>query len=157
MNNPENIERPQDICLHLFLKDLEKLQVEIESFSEERQIWQTLPGIANSAGNLCLHICGNLQHFIGAILGNTGYIRNREAEFASRNISKTFLIQEIDSTMSAVQGVLSQISEEEWSSMYPLDKFKEPVRTAYLINHLMIHLGYHLGQINYLRRALSNP
>lgn len=157
MNNPENIERPQDICLHLFLKDLEKLQVEIESFSEEGQIWQTLPGVTNSAGNLCLHICGNLQHFIGAILGNTGYIRNREAEFASRNISKTFLIQEIDSTMSAVQGVLSQISEEEWSSMYPLDKFKEPVRTAYLINHLMIHLGYHLGQINYLRRALSNP
>jgi len=156
LNNPENIERPQDICLHLFLKNLETLQIEIESFSDEKLLGQTIPGISNSAGNLCLHICGNLQHFIGAVLGNTGYKRNREAEFASRDISKSLLIQEINSTLSVVQGVLSQLGDKEWSSMYPLDKFKEPVRTAYLINHLMIHLGYHLGQINYLRRALSN-
>lgn len=156
MNNLENIVRPQDICLHLFLKHLETLQGEIELFSEEEQLWQTLPGITNSAGNLCLHICGNLQHFVGAILGNTGYIRNREAEFASRNIARILLVQDILSTKDIVRDVLSQLNDEAWSSLYPLDKFKEPVHTSYLINHLLMHLGYHLGQINYLRRALSN-
>ena len=156
MNNPENFEHPQDICLHLFLKNLETLQVVIESFSDEKLLWQTLPVISNSSGNLCLYICGNLQHFIGAVLGNTGYIRNREAEFASRDLSKSLLSQEINTTKHILESVLLQMGDKEWSSMYPLDKFKEPVRTAYLINHLMIHLGYHLGQINYLRRALSN-
>ncbi len=70
----------------LFLRDLEKLKTEISSFKDEKKIWEISGEIKNSAGNLCLHLCGNLQHFIGAVLGNSGYIRNRDAEFSRKNV-----------------------------------------------------------------------
>ena len=70
----------------LFLRDLDKLKTEITSFKDEKKIWEISGDIKNSAGNLCLHLCGNLQHFIGAVLGNSGYVRNRDAEFSRKNV-----------------------------------------------------------------------
>ncbi|HCX22935.1 MAG TPA: DinB superfamily protein, partial [Cytophagales bacterium] len=70
----------------LFTRDLNRLIKELEQYPNEEQLWVVTEGINNSAGTLTLHLIGNLNHFFGAILGNTGYIRNREAEFSDRNI-----------------------------------------------------------------------
>ena len=75
----------------LFTRDLNKLKAEIELYRNENNIWRTDKGIANSAGNLCLHLTGNLNAYIGAELGNTGYIRHRELEFSLKDIPRQFL------------------------------------------------------------------
>jgi hypothetical protein len=67
----------------LFERDLAKLSLEIETYQHEPALWRTAPGISNSAGNLCLHLLGNLNTYIGAGLAHTGYVRNRDWEFAA--------------------------------------------------------------------------
>jgi uncharacterized damage-inducible protein DinB len=140
--------------VELFNRDLDILAKEINSYSDEPKLWVISGDINNSAGNLCLHICGNLQHFIGAILGNTGYVRNRDAEFGDKNIPKTELLSSIDNSKEVVKTVLSSLSEDQIAKDYPIDVFKKKMTTSYFLIHLHSHLNYHLGQINYHRRLL---
>jgi uncharacterized damage-inducible protein DinB len=138
----------------ILLREIGKLEEEIKSFPDEQFLWKTSGEIKNSAGNLCLHVCGNLQHFIGAELGNTGYVRNRDAEFASKNISKEKLIEEIRAAKKAVSATLEKLSEADLQKTYPQSFIPKEVTTAYFLVHLLAHFDYHLGQINYLRRIL---
>ncbi len=112
-------------------------------------------GISNSGGNLCLHLTGNLQHFIGATLGETGFIRNREAEFKLKNIPRQKLLEEVDITRQAVTDTLEQLSKKELESEYPLQVFGEPLTTQFFLIYLLKHLSYHIGQINYHRRLVK--
>ncbi len=135
-------------------RDLTVLEKEISLYPNESSLWMTKGEIKNSAGNLCLHLCGNLQHYIGAILGNTNYIRNRENEFNAKGINKQGLIAEILQTKNAVVATLASVSPESLDQPYPEEVFKVPMTTTYFLIHLTAHLGYHLGQINYHRRLL---
>lgn len=139
----------------LFARDLLKLETEIEAYTTEEGIWKTAPGIANSAGNLTLHLIGNLNHFIGATLGNTGYVRNRPAEFARQNLPRAELIQSLEDTQTVVRKVLSQLSEKELDADFPLQVLQEVTSTRFFLLHLSTHLAYHLGQVNYHRRMLD--
>jgi len=141
--------------LELFKRDLNILNVEINSYSDESNLWITNSDIKNSPGNLCLHICGNLQHFIGAVLGNTGYVRNRDEEFSKKNIPKDELLNSIDNTKEVILNVLESVSDEQLANDYPIDVFKKKMTTTYFLIHLLSHLNYHLGQINYHRRLLD--
>ena len=136
-------------------RDLETLEKEIEAYPQENAIWLLQGEIKNTAGNLCLHLCGNLQHFIGAILGNTGYVRDREKEFSLKNISRKDLVNEIRKTRLSVDETLLKLDPKQLSLDYPIQVFGEPMTTHYFLVHLTGHLGYHLGQINYHRRILS--
>jgi uncharacterized damage-inducible protein DinB len=139
----------------LFRRDLEKLKEEINLYKDEIKLWVIEEGIANSAGNLCLHLIGNLNTYIGAEIGKTGYIRNRELEFSLKNVTKKELIEKIESTIRMVESALDLLTEEELIKEYPLFVFAEKTSTGYLLVHLTVHLGYHLGQINYHRRLLD--
>ena len=141
--------------LELFKRDLNILSVEINSYSNESNLWITNSGIKNSPGNLSLHLCGNLQHFIGAVLGNTGYIRDRDAEFSKKNVPKDELLNVIDTTKEIVLNVLESLSEDQLEKDYPIEVFKMKMTTTYFLIHLLSHLNYHLGQINYHRRLLA--
>jgi uncharacterized damage-inducible protein DinB len=145
-----------DTLLKLFIRDLEKLKTEITSFKDEKKIWEISGDIKNSAGNLCLHLCGNLQHFIGAVLGNSGYIRNRDAEFSKKNVPIRELVAEIEITIRVVQDSLSKLSEDDLQKIYPINVFGYEMTTEYLITHMAAHLNYHLGQISYHRRLLDS-
>jgi uncharacterized damage-inducible protein DinB len=144
-----------EILLQLFLRDLEKLKTEITSFKDEKKIWKISGEIKNSAGNLCLHLCGNLQHFIGAVLGNSGYVRNRDAEFSKKDIPLKELLAEIDSTTSAVKRTLESLSGDKLTEIFPSNIFGEGITTGSFLIHIATHLNYHLGQINYHRRLLD--
>lgn len=139
----------------LYNRDLNKLKFEIESYQNESAIWIIDKNISNSAGNLCLHLVGNLSHFVGAILGNSGYVRNRELEFSLKDIPKAELIQQIETTLKTVEASLDKMTEEELSIDYPLEALGYPMTTEYFLIHLFGHLSYHLGQINYHRRLLD--
>ena len=135
-----------------FTKDLNSLAKEIELCDEETLLWYVAPGITNSIGNLTQHLIGNLNHFIGATLGETGYIRNRDAEFSERYFNKTQLISELEKTSKMLENVLGSLTQEDLEKTYPHEPFGYSMTTNHMITKLANHLGYHLGQINYLRR-----
>lgn len=144
-----------DTLKTLYSRDLSKLKQELELYKSEENIWIVDKNILNSAGNLCLHLVGNLNTYIGAILGNTGYIRNRPEEFSLKNIPRQELISKIEHTIEMLNTVLSSITEAQLRSEYPQLFNDEKVSTEYFLTHLATHLGYHLGQVNYHRRLLD--
>jgi uncharacterized damage-inducible protein DinB len=142
--------------LHFYLRDLDKVIAEIEAFSTDEALWQTHGEVTNSAGNLALHLAGNLQHFIGALMGGTGYVRDRDREFSAKNLTKTEVIAELRIARSVVEKILPHITEEKWSQTIPGNHHFGPDGTLlHGLLHIMAHLSYHLGQINYLRRGLA--
>jgi len=139
----------------LLVRDLGKLRVEIESYGSEENIWRVEKNIANTAGNLCLHLVGNLNTYIGTVLGNTGYVRNRDLEFSAKNVSRDELLRKIDATVPVVEKTLDQLSPSILEEEYPMLVWAEKTSTEYLLLHLITHFNYHLGQINYHRRLLD--
>lgn len=140
----------------LFRRDLERLWQEIDAYKDEAKIWYVEKAIANSAGNLCLHLVGNLNAYIGAELGKTGYVRHRELEFSLKDIPKTELLSKIDETIQVVEQGLSTLTDEQLQQEYQLLVFHEKTSTEYFLVHLATHLTYHLGQVNYHRRLLDS-
>ena len=139
----------------IFKRDLLRLKYEINLYNDESKIWIVENNIANSAGNLCLHLIGNLNTYIGAEFGKTNYIRNRELEFSLKNISKKELIEQIENTILVVEMSLNNITEDELKNEHPILVFDKKTTLEYLLIHLTTHLTYHLGQINYHRRLLD--
>ncbi|RXM45384.1 DinB family protein [Flavobacterium sp. YO12] len=139
----------------LFNRDLNKLKVEIESYQNENQLWAIDKNISNSGGNLCLHLIGNINTYIGAEIGKTGYVRNRPLEFSLKDIPKSELIGKIEETIIVVNNTLDLLSEEDLNAIYPQIVFEKQMTTGFFFVHLSTHLAYHLGQINYHRRLLD--
>ena len=139
----------------LFNRDLKKLKLEIESYPNENKIWCIDNNISNSAGNLCLHLIGNLNTYIGAQIGKTNYIRNRELEFSDKDVPRALLIAQIEATIQTVNDALALLTEEDLKKEYPILVFESKTSTEFLLIHLTTHLSYHLGQINYHRRLLG--
>lgn len=137
----------------LFRRDLEKLKDELQQYHDERNIWRVTPDIKNSAGNLCLHLVGNLNTYIGANLGQSGYVRHRELEFSLKHIPRATLLSSIDDTIAIIADTLPNIkaTEEE----YPEVIWDQRTSIEYVLVHLATHLDYHLGQVNYHRRLLD--
>jgi hypothetical protein len=139
----------------VLLRELEYFERELSLFPSEELIWSVVPGISNSSGTLALHVCGNLQHFVGAVLGASGYVRNRELEFARRGVPRAALVSEIRQTMGVVREVLSGLAPAQLSLEYPEELAGSRVATGLFLLHLASHLAHHLGQVGYLRRALT--
>jgi uncharacterized damage-inducible protein DinB len=145
-----------DSLISLFTRDLNKLKAEIEAYQNEEALWKTDKSIANSAGNLCLHLVGNLNTYIGAQLGNSGYIRQRDLEFSLKDIPRSELIEQIEKTIGVVNSILVKLSAEDLEKEYPIEPLGYTMTTEYFLIHLYGHLNYHVGQINYHRRLLDS-
>ncbi|MEO5569699.1 MAG: DUF1572 family protein [Bacteroidia bacterium] len=139
----------------VFERDLLQLKKEIESYTDENKLWIVKEGISNSAGNLSLHLIGNLNHFIGVALGDTGYIRNRDNEFSLKNIPKKELIESMEQTIVVVKNTLSKLVPADFEKNFPLEKHGKIVTTDFMLLHLVTHFNYHLGQVNYHRRMIN--
>lgn len=144
-----------DSLILLFKRDLTKLKSEIKQYEDESNLWIIDKDISNSAGNLCLHILGNLNHFIGATLGKTGYVRQRNAEFHIKDIPVKELSKMIDEIISTIKTVLEKLNEDDLKKIYPINVFGDEMTTEFFLIHLVTHLNYHLGQINYHRRLIA--
>lgn len=139
----------------LFNRDLTRLRNEIELYKNEENLWKIEKQIANSAGNLCLHLIGNLNTYIAAEIGKTNYVRHRELEFSLKNISKEELIDNIEKLKIIIATSLDKLTVEQLEKEYPVLVFENKTSTGYFLIHLTTHLTYHLGQINYHRRLLD--
>lgn len=140
----------------IFDRDLDKLTQELNAYQNEADLWLLAGDIKNSGGNLILHLCGNIQHFIGAVLGNSGYVRKRDEEFNSKGILKATLISQIETTKRAVNDALDQLNNDDLDKPFPINVFGKEMSKDFFLIHLASHLSYHLGQVNYHRRLLAN-
>ena len=145
----------QEMLSQLFERDLTKLKADIKAYTNETDLWKTAEGISNSSGNLCLHLVGNLKHFVGKTLGNIPYERVREKEFSDKNIPIAVLEKSIGETLDGVLKTLQNLNDSELNSIYPINVFGKEMTTEWFLIHLYGHLNYHLGQINYHRRLLN--
>jgi uncharacterized damage-inducible protein DinB len=146
----------RDALRVMFVRELHTLDREIDAYPDEESLWKSAPGISNSAGILAQHLTGNLRHFVGAVLGSTGYVRDRDAEFATRGRSKEELRAEVRQTIDELTATLDHLTPETLLAEYPLRVQERRLRTGDFLLHLSAHLGYHLGQIDYHRRLLTD-
>lgn len=139
----------------LFERDFDKLFKEINSYSHSENLWKTSGAVTNSGGNLCLHILGNTQHFIGKEIGGFDYDRNRELEFSAKGVMKEELLTQISFSKDIVSKSLEGMDDSLWPKYYPLEVFEKPMTYGFFLTHLYGHFNYHLGEINYHRRLLD--
>jgi len=144
-----------DELIKIYDRDLDRLKNEIKAFEEESNLWKTTGRIKNPAGNLCLHLAGNLNTYIGRNIGQTGYIRDRHAEFHLKDVPKETLLEQVDDVKSIVLSTISQMEGGELEEIHTENIFGYEMTNGFLLIHLAAHLSYHLGQINYLRRILE--
>jgi len=131
------------------------LKTEIEAYHSESNIWLVPDGISNSAGNLCLHLVGNLNADRGVGLAKSPYIRQRDLEFSLKNIPRAELLQKIDEVMAVVEAGLENVNDDQLGDDFPIVIWEKPTQMFYTLTHLHSHLNYHLGQVNYHRRLLD--
>ena len=139
----------------LYRRDLPRLGQQLEAF-DDRQLWAVVPGVTNSAGNLLLHLNGNLREYVGRQIGGIAYVRDRPSEFAARGVPRAEVAADLAGLPELVSGVLDGLAEARWDDMFPEQVLPgAPITNRQFVIHLYGHLNYHLGQIDYLRRALS--
>jgi uncharacterized damage-inducible protein DinB len=140
----------------IILRELRALDREIAAYPDDDSLWTTPAGAPNSAGNLALHLAGNLRHFIGATLAKTGYVRDRDSEFSSRGLSRAELRAIVSDTIAELSDAFDTITDDHLNAEYPIAIQDRKLRTSEFLVHLAVHLGYHLGQIDYHRRLSTS-
>ncbi len=146
-----------DVLRTVFERELGKLREEVLAYTGEAELWRAAPGISNPGGTLALHLVGNLRHFVGAVLGGSGYERDRQAEFDRRGVSRTELVEEIDETIREVDRTLAALDHRALQEPFPVPYRDTRPTVEFMLVHLLSHLDYHLGQVNYHRRLLPQP
>lgn len=139
----------------LLRRDLTRLIQQLEGFPTTEALWQTAPGITNSAGNLTLHLEGNLREFIGRQLGNLPYVRQRDLEFSSTGLSAADLIQRVEALRDSIPQAAANLTEQQLDADFPQNVLGAPMSSRKFLIHLLGHFDYHLGQIDYLRRVVT--
>ena len=136
----------------LFARDIARLIQELRAFPDTDAIWKTAPGVTNAAGTLALHLEGNLREYIGRQLGQIDYTRDRPLEFSARGVAREELIARLEAVRNSIPAVIAALTPEQLDATYPENVLKTPLTTRQFLIHLLGHLNYHLGQVDYLRR-----
>lgn len=144
------------ILASFYERDIRKLIEEINLFRSEDDLWKTLGSVRNTAGNLALHIIGGLNHYIGHVLANTGYARNRDQEFAKKGVSAPEIKQELENLIPLIKNTLHNLTEAQMEELFPVNFDGGKNSVSYVLVQLLAHLNYHTGQVNYLRRVFES-
>jgi uncharacterized damage-inducible protein DinB len=148
----------QSLIQTVITRELRAFHRAIEAYPDDASVWRAIPGQPNTGGTLALHAAGNVQHYFGAVLGGTGYKRDRDSEFARRDVPRAELLRGLDAAIAAVERTLPRVSDDALAAPYPEPVAKRTMATDMFLVHLATHLAYHLGQLDYHRRAVTgNP
>lgn len=139
----------------IFDRDLAVLEREVSLYPDDASLWKPVEGQPTTGGNLALHLAGNLRHFLGAVLGGTGFKRERDAEFSSRGLSRAAVIAGIRAARGEVAMALSKLDPALLGQPFPeaIRGHELPMRMVLI--HLCAHLSFHSGQLDYHRRAAT--
>ena len=139
----------------VLVRELRTVRREVEAYGSDELLWHDVPGLPNPGGTLALHLAGNIQHYIGAVLGRTGYVRDRDAEFSARGLTRAQVGERVQAAIEAVDATLGLLSAEAAAGPYPEAVVGRRPRTGEFLVHLAAHLAYHLGQLDYHRRMVG--
>ena len=139
----------------VIVRDLRALKREVEAYPDDETLWRAMPGVANAGGTLALHITGNMRHFLGTQLGGGEYVRDREAEFARRNMSRKELVAQVMATIAEAERAFERLTDSHLGGVFPDRVAGRTLNADVFLVHLAAHLGYHLGQIDYHRRMTT--
>lgn len=139
----------------IMTRELRALAREVQAYPDDASVWRTFPGMANSAGTLALHLVGNIQYYLGTKLGGDSYVRDRQAEFARRDVPRRELLSEIDRAIGVAERVLPKVSDQTMAANFPEPVGGKTLRTGEFLLHLASHLSWHLGQLDYHRRMVT--
>jgi uncharacterized damage-inducible protein DinB len=138
------------------ISELEHYHEEVRKLAEpltEGQLWRRPIDPGNSIGHLILHLTGNLNHFVGGMLGGTGYVRDREREFTETDLpSKEELLSKLDEAVATFRRVVGGLSAEQFAEPHPEERFGPVLRA---LVQLIAHFALHRGQMTYLRRMVQ--
>jgi hypothetical protein len=143
-------------CAKAFARDIASVKAEVLAYPDDEALWRAVPGLPNSGGTLALHLAGNLRHFIGAGIGRSGYVRDRPAEFATRGTTRADVAAALDAAAREVADALAAAPADLMAVAPPITMPNGallPMPLAML--HLLTHLAYHLGQMDYHRRMVT--
>ena len=146
---------PNKVLADFYERDIRKLIEEINLFRNEENLWRTGGSVKNSSGNLVLHIIGGTNHLIGATLAQTGYVRDRDQEFIRKGVAREDLVAQLEELIPMINKTVNALTPEHMEAEYPIFFDKPKTSTHYVLVQLLLHLNYHLGQVNYLRRILE--
>jgi hypothetical protein len=139
----------------IMIRELQGLKSELLAYQNEGDIWRSVPGLPNTAGSIALHVAGNLQHFVGAQLGDSGFVRDREAEFGRRDVSVAEIVGELDKTIATLDATFADLEETAMDRPFPQEIAGVRPTVGEFLIHLVSHLAYHLGQVDYHRRCVT--
>lgn len=144
-----------DAVRHVLLRELRTVAREVAAYPDDDALWRDVPGLPNPGGTLALHLAGNLEHYVGAVLGGSGYVRDRDAEFATRGLTRAEVRARVDAAARAVDAALRSFPADRLARAYPERVGGRTTRTVDYLLHLSAHLAYHLGQLDYHRRTVD--
>jgi uncharacterized damage-inducible protein DinB len=135
---------------------LEQQRDAVRQYAEglsEAELWAKPVEPGNSVGHLILHLTGNLNHFVGAQLGHSGYVRDREREFTEQNPpTKADVLAGLDAAVATFRRVVGGLSAEQLVAPHPEARFGTVVKA---LVHLVAHFALHRGQMSYLVRLVK--
>lgn len=139
----------------VMVRDLRAVMREVSAYATDEDPWREVPGMANCGGTLALHLAGNIRHYVGAVLGGSGYVRDRDGEFLRRDVPRAVLVDDLAHGVAELERVLPGLTPATLASEFPVEVGGRRLPTARMLMHLATHLAYHLGQLDYHRRAVG--
>jgi uncharacterized damage-inducible protein DinB len=146
----------EDVLKQALIGELEGLRDAIRDAAaplSESEFWAKPLQPSNSVGHLVQHLSGNLNHFVGAQLGKTGYVRDRDREFTGTVAApKAEALQMLDAAVSMFRQVVSALTPEQLAANHPEARFGNVTNA---LVHLVAHFAIHRGQISYIVRLVK--
>jgi uncharacterized damage-inducible protein DinB len=136
-----------------YFRTMQKRVHELVGPLSQQQLWTKPYTYGNSIGNLILHLTGNLNYYIGARMGETGYVRDRDLEFRDSGKAKEELLRKFDRAIEVVVQTVSKQSATDWAAPYTAERTQMHDRFSMVLN-CAAHANHHVGQIIYLQREL---
>jgi uncharacterized damage-inducible protein DinB len=122
----------------------------LQQLSEE-EIWWRPNAASNSAGNLVLHLCGNVRQWIISGLGGAPDKRQRDLEFSEQGpVPRRELVTRLRRTVRDAFRVLVKLSDDSLARKYSIQGYHVTGMDA--VFHVTEHFGYHTGQIIYITK-----
>jgi hypothetical protein len=138
------------------IEELEELRSAVRQIAEplsDEQLWRKPIDPGNSVGHLMLHLTGNLNHFVGAQLGKTGYVRDREREFTDGHPPpRGQLLANLDGAVATFRRVVEGLSADDLAKPHPEARFGSVLKA---LIHLTSHFALHRGQMTYISRLVQ--
>jgi len=139
----------------LYKRDIERFITEIELFNDENNLLKTKGSAKNSSGNLTLHIIGGLSFHIGVTLANLDFVRNRNQEFIRKGVPRESMTAQLSNLIPLIVDTITSMPDRQLNELHPNLYDGQNETIGYVLTQILLHLNYHLGQINYLRRMLE--